>query len=310
MKIVTSGLSFLDIDAYAGCIAYAELLNLQGEEAISFSSATTNESVTQTIRSWGVSLQTNYTPKPNDTFILIDASGPEFLDKAVDVNKVEEVIDHHIGYEKHWEEKIGPKSNIEFIGAACTQVYERWKKVGLLRQMSETSARLLVTGILDNTLNFRAGVTTTRDYEAYEQLFKIANLPEDWAVQYFQECEVSIFANIGKALTNDTKMMKFQNLGPGSVAFGQLVIWNAKQVINEHRDIIEKTMYNKSNVWFINIVSINDGQSFFLASNDKVIRWSEQILNVKFYERLAHTDKLWLRKEIVKKDALFNTQSF
>lgn len=30
MKIVTSGLKFLDIDAYAGCIAYAELLRLKG----------------------------------------------------------------------------------------------------------------------------------------------------------------------------------------------------------------------------------------------------------------------------------------
>lgn len=303
MKIVTSGLSFLDIDAYAGCVAYAELLNLKGEEAIAFSSANINESVTKTIRSWEAPLQTEYVPKPDNTFILVDVSGPEFLDKVVDVNKVEEVIDHHIGYEKYWEERIGAKSNIEFIGAACTQVYERWQKSGLLGQMSKTSARLLASGILDNTLYFKADVTTTRDHEAYNQLLKIANLPKDWTEQYFQECEESIFADIERALTNDTKMMKFQNLDSNNVAFGQLVIWNASRAVNECRGIIEKTMSKITNDWFINVVSINDGQSLFLASNGKVIQWAEQILNVKFNERLAHADKLWLRKEIVKKSS-------
>lgn len=306
MKIVTSGLSFLDIDAYAGCVAYAELLNLKGEEAIAFSSANINESVTKTIRSWEAPLQTEYVPKPDNTFILVDVSGPEFLDKVVDVNKVEEVIDHHIGYEKYWEERIGAKSNIEFIGAACTQVYESWQKSGLLGQMGKTSARLLVSGILDNTLNFKANVTTTRDHEAYNQLLKIANLPKDWTEQYFQECEESIFADIEGALTNDTKMMKFQHLGSNCVAFGQLVIWDASRAINEYRDIIEKTMSSKSSDWFVNIVSIGDGQSFLLASNDKIVQWAEQILNVVFNERLAHVGKLWLRKEIVKKDLSFN----
>ena len=42
MKIVTSGSAYLDIDAYAGCIACAELLNVLGEPAKALSSATAN----------------------------------------------------------------------------------------------------------------------------------------------------------------------------------------------------------------------------------------------------------------------------
>ena len=30
MIVVTSGSAYLDIDAYAGCIAFAQVLNLQG----------------------------------------------------------------------------------------------------------------------------------------------------------------------------------------------------------------------------------------------------------------------------------------
>jgi inorganic pyrophosphatase len=304
MKVVTSGLTFLDIDAYASCVAYAELLGLQGIEAIAFSSANINESVTQTIRLWKAPLVINYEPSSSDSFILVDVSEPDFLEKYVDIDRVEEVIDHHVGYEKFWKEKIGSKANLEFIGAACTQVYESWVKAGLLEQMSERSARLLVSGILDNTLNFKAGVTTKRDHQAYEALLMIANLPNDWTAQYFQECEQTIFVDISGALINDTKMMQFKNLDSGNIAFGQLVIWDAKRAVDEYRNSVEETMASKSEDWFVNAVSISDGQSFFLASNDKVAKWAEQILNVKFNNGLAPAEKLWLRKEIVKQDLL------
>jgi len=302
MKVITSGLSFLDIDAYAGCVAYAELLNLQGVEAVAYSSANINESVSQTIKSWNAPLSTDYVVRPEDSFVLIDVSEPEFLEKNVDINRVVEVIDHHVGFEKFWAEKLGSKSNIEFIGAACTQVYECWVKAELFNKMSETSARLLVSGILDNTLNFKAGVTTKRDHQAYDALLSVANLPTDWTAQYFQECEESIFADIADALINDTKTMKIQNLNSDTVVFGQLVIWDANRAINEYRNTIEETMATKSQDWFVNAVDINEGQSFFLASNDKVIAWAEHILGVRFNEGLARAGKLWLRKEIVKLD--------
>ena len=302
MKVVTSGLTFLDIDAYAGCVAYTELLNLQGVQAIAFSSASINESVTETIRSWNAPLSQDYIPVPNDTFVLIDVSEPEFIDKVVDITKVEEVIDHHVGYEKFWQDRLGPKSNIKFIGAACTLIYESWCNAGLLNQMSKTSARLLVSGILDNTLNFKAAVTTDRDHQAYDQLLKIAHLPKDWAAQYFQECEKSIFSDIAAALTNDTKLLKLRQLESNSVAFGQMVIWDANKIIKECRNEVETTMSKKSGDWFVNVVSIANGQSFFIASNNQVVHWAEQVLGVTFDNRLAVAGRLWLRKEIIKLD--------
>jgi inorganic pyrophosphatase len=303
MKVVTSGLSFLDIDAYAGCIAYAELLDLQGIDAIAFSSANVNESVTRTIRSWNAPLVTNYKPTSYDSFILIDVSEPEYLEKIVDINRVEEVIDHHVGYEKFWEEKIGLKSNIEFIGAACTQVYESWVKAGLFDQMTEMSARLLVSGILDNTLNFKANVTTERDHSAYKALLAKSNLPDDWSRQYFEECESSIFADISNALVNDTKVMMFTRLDLGKLTIGQLVVWNGQRAISEYRNAIEETMAAKSNEWFVNVVSISDGRSLFLSSNERVARWASNVLGVKFHDGLANAERLWLRKEIARQDS-------
>lgn len=305
MKIVTSGLTFLDIDAYGGCIAYAELLRLQGVAAVAFSSATINESVTKTILSWRVDFVDAYTKNDEDTFVLIDVSEPEYLEKHVDIDRVEEVIDHHVGFEEFWKARLSKeKVNIEFIGAACTQVYEKWVASDLLNSMSETSARLLIAGILDNTLNFKASVTTSRDIAAYESLLKIANLSSNWIAQYFSECQESIFSDIQIALKNDTKMMKFHNINVNSIAFGQLVIWDANKAISEYRSDIEQTMGTMSNNWFINVVSINEGNSYFICSNDIVSGWATNILNIHFNNRLAKANRLWLRKEVFKQDHL------
>lgn len=302
MKIVTSGKTFLDIDAYGGCVAYAELLNIQGEKAVAFSSAPLNESITTTARSWNVAFSDDYEAATEDTYILIDVSEPEFIEKTADIERVEEVIDHHVGYEDFWRERIGDKTDIEFIGAACTQVYERWEKAGLLIKMSKESAGLLVSGILDNTLNFKAGVTTDRDRTAFANLLKIAGLDEQWAAQYFTECQDTILGDLRNALINDTKLMGFQKLSVERIAFGQLVVWDAGQIVAEHMDDIQVTMAALSDAWFVNLVSIKEGRSYFLT-NDSVVRdWAESILCVAFEGNIAEAERLWLRKEIVKQD--------
>lgn len=302
MKVVTSGTAYLDIDAYGGCIAYAELLNMLGTEAIAATTAPLNESITRTIRSWHAPLETAYTPNDSDTYILIDISYPDYFDTFVAMDRVEEVIDHHPGFENHWKDRIGDKATIEFIGAACTQVYEKWIAAGLLSKMSQTSARLLVSGILDNTLNFKAHVTTQRDKQAYEALLKIADLPSDWPAIYFSECQQSILSDLPHALGNDVKDIVFTRLVQKPASVGQLVIWDAKEVLASHQSVISKIMRNNGDNWFVNIVSIDAGKSYFLSDNPVVQQWLAAVLGVHFNGQTAEANRLWLRKEIIKQD--------
>jgi inorganic pyrophosphatase len=301
MKVVTSGKLYLDIDAYACCVAYAELLNLQGQKAVAASGSILNESITPTVRSWGAQIETDYQPAPDDTFVLTDVSEPEHFDPMVDVDRVVEIIDHHPGLEAFWEERIGDGANIEFIGAACTQVYESWKKAGLLDKMSVTSARLLICGILDNTLNFGAKVSTERDEAAYHDLLTRADLPEDWTAQYFSECQESILADAVNAIKNDTKQMKFQSY-PETIAVGQLVVWDGKQVFDQHANVLRETMASIRPDWLINLVSIKEGKSYFISINSAVQEWVSELLGVQFEGDVALAGRLWLRKEIIKRD--------
>lgn len=301
MKVVTSGSSYIDIDAYAGCIAYAELLNLLGEEAVAASSAPLNESITPTIRKWEVGLARNYTPAKDDTFVLVDISDPEFFDRFVEPSKVVEIIDHHMEFTAMWHRKLGVKSHIEFIGAACTLVYERWAQAEEIPNISETSARLLLAGILDNTLNFEAAVTTERDRRAYDDLKQYAHLPEDWPAQYFEECQKTIMEDLGKAISNDVKIMDFPSLGH-KIHVGQLVVWNGKRIIESHLRGLRETMAMIGESWYLSIVSIKESKNYLVTNSEDIQHFLEELLNTHFVDSIATTDRLWLRKEIMKKD--------
>ena len=301
MKIITSGSTYIDVDAYACIIAYAELLRNQHIEATAISTAILNESVSMTLRSWPASIETRYIPSPDDTFTLIDVSDPGHFDKIVDVAKVEKVIDHHPGFEDFWHTRINGNAHIEFIGAACTLVYEYWKTAGLLNEMSGTSARLLASGILDNTLNFGANITTQRDIDAYNTLSAHANLPSDWAAQYFKECQEAILSNPVVAAQNDTKTLKFKSFTQ-PVSFGQMAIWDGKHVVAHYENALKNAYKTIGSEWLINVISLSDQKSYFITDSPNAQEWLSKLLYIEFNGSVAIATRPWLRKEILQED--------
>ena len=57
MIVVTSGNKYIDIDAYASCIAYANLLNLKGQKAKAVSSAKPNESIPSSLLNLNIGIR-------------------------------------------------------------------------------------------------------------------------------------------------------------------------------------------------------------------------------------------------------------
>ncbi len=88
MIVVTSGKKYIDIDAYASCVAYRDLLRFLGVEAVAATSAVINESVTPSLRSLVVGFD-DYTPVDGDEFVVLDLSNPEFLDGLVEEKRRE-----------------------------------------------------------------------------------------------------------------------------------------------------------------------------------------------------------------------------
>jgi len=295
VKVVTAGKKYLDIDAFAGMIGYAELLRLRGVEAVVVSSAKPNESVTRRLREFD-EIERNYEPGVGDGFVVLDVSDPEHFDPMVDMERVEEVIDHHPGYEKYWTERIGNKAEIEPIGAVCTIIYEKWRDAGLLSEMRKSSATLLAAGILDNTLNLGAKITTERDKEALSSLSRIGELSEGYSAEYFSEIQGAVEADIPCSIRDDTKILFLEGLGR-EIRFGQLAVWDGERILPEVAKL-------GAEFDFMNFIDISGKRSVFVTYDRDIKEYFEKLLGVKFVDGIAEAGGLWLRKEILRESLL------
>lgn len=299
MIIVTAGAKWLDIDAYACMVAYAELLRLQGKQAVAATSdAALNESITPDLRVLSVDFVRGYQAKATDQFVLVDISDPAEFDMMVRPDRVTALFDHHVGHEKQWRQQLGDNCRIESVGAAVTLIYEAWAQAGLLDQLSRASAQLMAAGILDNTLNFNAELTSERDREAYADLSKRAELPDDWAQAYFTDCQKLIASDLDTALRNDTKLVTYPG-AKSTMYVGQLVLWDAAPMLQTNE--VLRTMKAMSPYWYANIIDLARGKSVFISDNTEVQEWLSNLLGVAFTGNTATADRLWLRKEIMKK---------
>jgi inorganic pyrophosphatase/exopolyphosphatase len=299
MRIVTSSSPFIDIDSYACMVAYAELLNLQGQPAKAATTSKLYESIPGLLLNMRAPVALNYLPEPGEGYTLINVSDPRAFDQMVDPERIHEVIDHHPGFESYWQRVLGRNSHIDgSVGAASTLIYERWARASLLTTMTPLSAILLACGILDSTLNFQAKITTERDHQAYRDLVGIGKLPADWGERYFGACQQGIEGNLEKAIREDIKIVEFQGQ-PSVYAVGQIVIWDAQSIITDHIDTIKNTVSSIEPAWFMNVVSIKGDKSYFVCTQPEVKQWLSKLLGVNFSGDIAPASRLWLRKEII-----------
>ena len=295
MRIVTSGRRYIDIDAYATMIGYAYLLNLKGIEAKAITSAKLNESITEKILSMENKLD-EYEIKENDEFIIVDVSDKGFLDDLVNIDKVIGIIDHHPGFEDQWR-NLENDAIIEPIGAVATIIVEMYEKEGYLEKMPQEIAYMLMAAILDNTLNFKAKITTSRDIESYNKLNKIVK-NDKLAEEYFKECQEKILLNPVDSIKNDTKIGVVSNILPP--VMGQLVLWD-KDYFIKNMDLLIETMESFKEDWIMNLISLKDGKSYIIATDNIIKNKIEKLFSLQYNGDIMELDDVWLRKEIIKK---------
>lgn len=295
--IITAGSAYLDIDAYACMVAMAELLRLKGENAIAYSAAVFNYSVCPSLMENGQILRElpSKNMERNSRYIIVDVSDPEYLKKSVPLENVVEVYDHHAGFEDYWESRIEDHSHIDFIGAAATLIYREWKRAGLFREMTLSTARLLIAAILDNTLNLTSSNTTPEDVEAFQMLCHHADVGKAWCAAYFSEVQTKVEADLRNALINDTKIVRDNPVLPSKVS--QLCVWDAESILRRLPEIREWF----DGPWMLNIIDMQHRCSWFVCDDPGYQEKIASLFGVAFENGVAKTPDSYLRKEIIKK---------
>ncbi len=293
--IITSGRKYIDIDAYASMMAYRELLKvIDNNNVIASTTATLNQSVPPLILDLKYSLDEPI-DNENDKYILLDVSNPDFFDEQVRLNEIIEIIDHHTGFEQYWAKYPSIKTQIEFIGSVCTLVYEKIIQSRHVEILDTDLCKLLVAGILDNTLNLKASITTDRDCNAYNELLRLGKVPEDFYKEYFSACEAKITKDFEKAIKDD---LKIEKAGILPEVIGQMIVLNLDNF--DHKKMEEVLIEYPE--WIMNVILLEEGKSYIYFGGDDVKQRLELLFDKKCEnDNLLVLDKFLLRKQIMKK---------
>lgn len=294
--VVTSGKKYIDIDGYAGCIAYSKLLNNIGYNSVAVTSANYNNSISSIIKDLNFKFD-DYEPSSDDDFIILDVSNPDMFDDKAKMDKIINIIDHHTGFEDYCKKK-GIETEIEFIGSICTIIFEKYEYYNKWELLDTNLCKLLIAGILDNTLNLKASITTERDKKAYNKLLEIGNINENWSDEYFLSCQKAIEQNLERSIINDIKVEYVGDTLPN--VFGQLLVFDKTSILEEMNLI--KSIFNKYGTeWLLNLISLKDGKSYIIAETSETRNKLELFFNTKFQDNILVLNKFMLRKEIMKK---------
>lgn len=290
---------YVDVDAYASIIAYADLLRQRGKMAQTYIPFAPNYSVPADLRMMEYENR-HFDLQPDDVAIILDVSVPEAIHKFVPNEQILELIDHHPGFEDYWRERIGERAIIEKIGAVATSIFEWWGECWNYDKMSPKIAKLLLAAILDNTLNFNAEITTERDRAAAKKLAAIAHTTvENFTGWYFTKVSEGIISDLENALTRDSKVVILPT-DQSEVGFGQLALWSATE-ITEQRQNIRQVMQEKYKKWLVSIACIEAGKNYIMASELELQDYLVRLLDLNFENDWLVSDRLYLRKEIIKK---------
>jgi inorganic pyrophosphatase/exopolyphosphatase len=300
---ITSGSAYVDIDVLACAVSYNELLNKRALESEIILTGPFNSTIPKTITEWKLPISKIPPQNPADfSYILVDISYPKHFEKFVIIDNVIEIFDHHYGHEQFWRAKIDKDAHIESVGSCATLIWEQYKLHGEAENISTLSANLIYTSIISNTLNLRASVTTERDLQALEELKSKITLPDNWVQLYYSETEASIISDTISAIRKDTKKI---DIGEQNYVIGQLELWDGRNFVS-NKDILPLTMEglnikeNTDSKWFLTIPSIKEGKNFIITTSYSVKQTLGELLGATFEGPLGTTDKLFLRKEILR----------
>jgi len=167
---------------------------------------------------------------------------------------------------------------------------------------SPLSAALLLGGIISNTQNFQAEVTTERDHTMADWLRSQLELPADFVTHLFA----------GKSdLAGDKLHERFMGesalfaIGGKRVMISQIEMIGAEELVASRkeellRELHEQTKLKRADRYFLSLLDVH-GYNLFVTDDTASQRLVERVLDVKFTGPVARRKGVIMRKEIVPK---------
>jgi inorganic pyrophosphatase/exopolyphosphatase len=286
-----------DLDGVSGAIAYAEFFQKTGTPAVAAVIGELHEEAAYLFNRFSFERPQRVANSHDvDRVVLVDTSDLKNLEGTIEPEKVIEIIDHRAVHEAG--SFPNAKVQIELVGAAATLVTERFMQGHV--DISPSSAILLCGGIISNTLNFRATMTTDRDHRAYAWLNNIANLPNDfWRELFMAKSDLS-GEKLAERIKGDFSQFVF---GGKKLGIAQIEMIGAESLIHERGQeiaVILKSIKEqlRLDLIFLNTIELEACKNVFIATDPDMQQLLEQVLKVSFKGGVAQRPTFLMRKQI------------
>lgn len=150
---------------------------------------------------------------PKHKVIMVDHNEPAQSIEGIETADVIEIIDHH---------RLDAVStsmpifiDAEPLGSTCTIVYQQFIRHGIMPD--QYIARVLLTGIIADTLILRSPTTTAMDISTVEMLSRLARVP---SIEEFGEKLFSITDNLATQDPVDSILSDFKKYESGGIRMG------------------------------------------------------------------------------------------
>jgi len=274
-----------DMDGYACVVAYAEYLTGNGRKVLPIVFGELQPEINFVLDKFTIDRLATHDGPLDSPVILVDASDTNGLPGQLDLNRVVEIIDHRRSHQA--ELFPNAKNQIEFVGAAATLVAEKF--ISSKTDISKTSAVLLYSAIISNTLNFQAAVTTDRDKMAAAWLNKFLELDDDYAWEMFgsksdlegSKLRAAMDKTYGHYMNADRKIL-----------IVQLEMVGAKALVAKRKDDIlrimkEMTKEHTLDGYFMTISELKDCFNLFITDDLLVQNALISVFGVSFDHDVA-----------------------
>lgn len=167
---------------------------------------------------------------PRHNIILVDHNEPEQSIKGIETANILEIIDHH--RLNALKTDLPLFIDAEPLGSTCTIVYQLYLRNGI--RPDQYTAKVLLTGILADTLIFRSPTTTRTDIESAEYLSAVCRVDAaEYGMQIFSSLERLKSRDPETAILSDFKEYSEKNVKFG---IGQCEV-TTLQDLDEYSDM-------------------------------------------------------------------------
>ncbi len=294
MEVLVLGHKNPDTDSICSAIGYSELKNKLGVKTKPIRLGELNKETEFVIEYFNVLVPELITNIDGKEVILVDHNERTQTADGFEGSKVLELIDHHRISNFDVSEPL--KVRMEPVGCTATIIFNMFKENNLLPE--KTTAGLLLSAIISDTLLFKSPTCTTEDTIAARELSKIADLSiEKYGLEMLKAGTALEDKTIDELLNMDMKIFNVSKLNIGVAQISAMdeteMLVKKDEIISEIDVLMKKENLNLFLFVITNILT-NNSMGIVLGENISKV---EEAFSSKVLENVIKLDGVVSRKK-------------